>query len=86
MGTLAMWAVVKIIVPFWVLSIIRHLVFRGPKRGLDLEIFVEADLPVVLRPAVPDFGTRIATVHWPFGCQRALQNQLSNGLLLRNLS
>ena len=29
----AMWVVVKIMVPFWVLSIIRHLVLRGPKRG-----------------------------------------------------
>ena len=28
-----MWVVVKILVPFWVLSIIRHLVFRGPKKG-----------------------------------------------------
>ena len=27
------WVVVKIIVLFWVLSIIRHLVFRGPNRG-----------------------------------------------------
>ena len=27
------FVVVKIIVPFWVLSIIRHLTFRGPKRG-----------------------------------------------------
>ena len=27
------WVVVKIMVPFWVLSILRHLVFRGPKRG-----------------------------------------------------
>ena len=25
------WVVVKILVPFWVLSIIRHLIFRGPK-------------------------------------------------------
>ena len=29
----AMWVVVKIMAPFWVLSIIRHLVFRGPKGG-----------------------------------------------------
>ena len=29
-----MWLmVVKIMVPFWVLNKIRHLVFRGPKRG-----------------------------------------------------
>ena len=27
------WGVVKIVVPFWVLKILRHLVFRGPKRG-----------------------------------------------------
>ena len=27
------WVVVKITVPFWVLNIIRHLVFRGPKKG-----------------------------------------------------
>ena len=25
--------VVKTLVPFWVLSIIRHLIFRGPTRG-----------------------------------------------------
>ena len=31
MGTICV--VVKIMVPFWVLSIVRHLVFRGPKRG-----------------------------------------------------
>ena len=28
-----MWVVVKIRVPFWVLSIIRHLLFRVPKKG-----------------------------------------------------
>ena len=28
-----MWVVVNIVVPFWVCSIIRHLVFRGPKEG-----------------------------------------------------
>ena len=28
-----MWVVVKIMVPFRVLSMMRHLVFRGPKRG-----------------------------------------------------
>ena len=27
------WVVVKIMVPFWVLNIIRHLVFRVPKKG-----------------------------------------------------
>ena len=27
------WVVVKTMVPFWVLSIIRHLIFRGPKKG-----------------------------------------------------
>ena len=27
------WVVVKIIVPFWVLNIIRHLKFRVPKKG-----------------------------------------------------
>ena len=27
------WMVVKIMVPFWVLNIILHLVFREPKRG-----------------------------------------------------
>ena len=30
---ICMWVVVQIMVPFWVLSIIRHLLFRGPKRG-----------------------------------------------------
>ena len=29
----SIWVVVKTTVPFWILSIIRHLVFRGPKRG-----------------------------------------------------
>ena len=29
----AMWVVVKIMVPFWVLIIIRHLIFRVPKKG-----------------------------------------------------
>ena len=27
------WRLVKIMVPFWVLNIMRHLVFRVPKRG-----------------------------------------------------
>ena len=27
------WAVVKIVVPFWVLNIIWHLIFRVPKKG-----------------------------------------------------
>ena len=31
--TSTIWMVVKIMVPFRVLSIIRHLVFRGPKKG-----------------------------------------------------
>ena len=30
---LAMWVVVRIMVPFWVLNIVRHLLFRVPKRG-----------------------------------------------------
>ena len=30
------WVVVKIMVPFWVLVIIRHLMFRAPKRGPNL--------------------------------------------------
>ena len=28
-----MWVAVKIIVPFWVSIIIRHLIFRVPKKG-----------------------------------------------------
>ena len=28
-----MWVVVKIMVSFWVLDKILHLIFRGPKRG-----------------------------------------------------
>ena len=32
-GDGTIWMVVKIMVPFRVPSIIRHLVFRGPKRG-----------------------------------------------------
>ena len=28
-----MWVVVKIMLPFWTLSIPQHLVFRGPKQG-----------------------------------------------------
>ena len=31
--TKGIWVVVKVMVPFCVLSIIRHLVYRGPKRG-----------------------------------------------------
>ena len=31
-GPNSIWVVVKIMVPCWVLSIIRHLVFRGPKK------------------------------------------------------
>ena len=31
--SLSIRAVAKIMVPFWVLSIIRHLVFGGPERG-----------------------------------------------------
>ena len=27
------WVVVKIRVPFWVLIIIRHLIYRAPKKG-----------------------------------------------------
>ena len=27
------WVVVKIMIPFWVLIIIRHLIFRVPKKG-----------------------------------------------------
>ena len=29
----AIWVVVKIMVPFWVLNIIQHLIFRVPKKG-----------------------------------------------------
>ena len=29
----SIWMVVKMMVPFWVLNITRHLVFRGPKKG-----------------------------------------------------
>ena len=28
-----MWVVVKIMVPFWVLNIVRRLIFRAPKKG-----------------------------------------------------
>ena len=28
------WVVVKIMVPFWVPFVIRHLIFRVPKKGL----------------------------------------------------
>ena len=27
------WVVVKVMVPFWALSVVRHLVFRGRSRG-----------------------------------------------------
>ena len=30
------WVVVKVMVPFWVPIIIRHLLFRVPKKGLIL--------------------------------------------------
>ena len=29
----AIWVVVKIMVPFWIPIIIRHLIFRVPKKG-----------------------------------------------------
>ena len=32
-GSPNMWVVVKIMVPFWVPIIIRHLLFRVPKKG-----------------------------------------------------
>ena len=28
-----MWVVVKIMVPFWVPNVVRHLLFRVPKKG-----------------------------------------------------
>ena len=31
--SISIWVVVKIMVPFWLLLVIRHLVFRGPKKG-----------------------------------------------------
>ena len=31
------WVVVKIMVPFWVLIIILHLIFRVPKRGHNFD-------------------------------------------------
>ena len=30
---IVIWVVVKIIVPFWIPMIIRHLIFRVPKKG-----------------------------------------------------
>ena len=32
-GTVCIWVVVKIMVPFWIPNIIRHLIFRVPKKG-----------------------------------------------------
>ena len=32
-GYVGIWVVVKIMVPFWVPIIIRHLIFRVPKKG-----------------------------------------------------
>ena len=32
-GLGAMWVVVKIMIPFWIPIIIRHLIFRVPKKG-----------------------------------------------------
>ena len=32
-GLMLIWMVVKSMVPFGSLDIVRHLVFRGPKRG-----------------------------------------------------
>ena len=32
-GIYIIWVVVKIRVPFWVLNIIRHLIFGVPKKG-----------------------------------------------------
>ena len=31
-GVFGMWVVVKIMVPFWVPGIVRHLIFRVPKK------------------------------------------------------
>ena len=31
--TVPTWVVVKIMVPFWVPNIVRHLIFRVPKKG-----------------------------------------------------
>ena len=34
MGVLStIWVVVKIMVPFWIPIIVRHLIFRVPKKG-----------------------------------------------------
>ena len=34
---LLMWVVVKIMVPFWVPNIVRHLIFRVPKRDHNFD-------------------------------------------------
>ena len=31
--TVSIWVVVKMMVPFWVPIIVRHLIFRVPKKG-----------------------------------------------------
>ena len=36
--------VVKIVVPFWVLNFIRHLVFRGPKKGTIISTTIHIDI------------------------------------------
>ena len=36
-NTSSTWVVVKIMVPFWVPIIIRHLLFRYPKRDLNFD-------------------------------------------------
>ena len=48
------WVVVKIMVPFWVPSIIRHRVFRYQKRGPNFD-----NNPVVKAPTLS--GARIAS-------------------------
>ena len=69
---LIIWVVVKIMVPFWVLSIIRHLVFRIPKREHNFENHPYRVLnrnPLVLGMANQGFLNQVPTLSWnPVAC------------------
>ena len=48
------WVVGKTMVPFWVLSIVRHLVFRGILKPYDVKFPSERDnLPHTVKTMVP---------------------------------
>ena len=66
-GTLSKWVAVKIMVPFWVLIIIRHLIFRVPQKGAI--ILTTTQMSSCMNPQVlaksPNFGLNLRA-DWPF--------------------